>query len=443
MLIAFGSILLTPFTNSDSAFAESQSSEIIKVAKYIPYDAYFTVHLHLDPRTTPKYIEIPSIRNSSNQFKENLIKAKNDLFTIAGLNYENGLSKCIQSDYSISIINSNDNSKDWILAIEGNQNIDEEGCIKNYWQKKEEDGIKISNEDYKGKEILISSLNKKSYMASAFTDENIVLMSPNIDLLHKSIDIANDSNRNQVDNQYNNYLTRNIGDQTIILRLSKKSLQDLIGLPDEILEEIEDNKIFALLNIKGNKIHLDGISELSEIINPIGKENLYDIDLSDYSFLKDKDIAMVNNPKRILTSNDNNLYYKLIGYYLRDYINNINSPIVKKIMESESGAIILENNNNDWKIESSDNSIISKLNEQLIANKFIRSTINLENKIFNIWFKLDINEYNNNYNISEKIGLISSEESNKVVLGNKISNFGKENISELFLLSINQSDIGL
>ena len=144
------------------------------------------------------------LKNQYNVQKTNLTvhepelsNLRDGVFNILGVDYENELGKCFNSNYSISIINSEYNQKAWLLAIEGNENVNEKECFNNYWQKQDENGREIIKEEYKNKEIVSSLLNNKKSIGTLLSEENIILISSSIDLLHESIDISegNDSLR--------------------------------------------------------------------------------------------------------------------------------------------------------------------------------------------------------------------------------------------------------
>ena len=84
----------------------SEALEIPIAAKFLPKDAPLTVHLKTDLVNFPKYIEAVSPRREKSNAKKEATKIRNGLFRIAGLNFENDLSKWIEPRLSFSIIRS-------------------------------------------------------------------------------------------------------------------------------------------------------------------------------------------------------------------------------------------------------------------------------------------------------------------------------------------------
>ena len=68
----------------------------------------------------------------------------------------------------------------------------------------------------------------------------------------------------------------------------------------------------------------------------------------------------------------------------------------------------------------------------------MKSTLNLENKSLNIWSKLDFLKSEDKYEFEPRIGVILSQESNKVLWTNQISTFYKKNNIENSMLLKNK-----
>ncbi len=435
LLIFFNFQLKKPSSNKNSFSVEPHQLSLTKADKYIPSNAYLTIHLHIDPNQIPQYLESKIIHGRQNNFNGNLINLRDGLVSIIGIDFNSDLSNCLGSNFSISIINTNEEAKDWLIAIEGNDNLELKECINKYWKAKDEKNIEIKQETYK--DLIISSYKKnKKSISTVVLDDNVSLISSTIDSLSKYIDLSYDTNKNLLGNKNLNSLIKNIDDGIALINASPEALQDLSQIPNFITNKIDTNGAIASIMLKNNQIHFDSIFQLKDKDNFINSQIISDGNDYNINVIKSRDIALINNPKRILDINNKDIYDQLIAFYLNTYLKNINSDIARDILHFNSGEIMLENNRNGWAIESKNTSIPQELNELLMENNYTRSTKNIKNKIFNIWSKFDINELNNNYKLSNEIGVISSQEEDKIRWANNITNI---NNSEQILISENHS----
>ncbi len=435
-LLVFTYKIWNPSENSKPGLKiEPQKLELTTASKYIPYNSYLTINLHLGTNGIPDFRKAKKIKRSNNTFREELIDLRNGLITLTGINYADNLSSCINSNYSIAIINSNKKEKDWLFAIEGIEKIDAKNCLDDFWIKKSEKGAEITKEKYKNQEISISDSNDKTKIATALTEDNVILFSSKLDLIHQAIDISDDPIKNQIGNNKMNTMIKKLEDGVLLINASPEAMEKLLEIPKFILDKIEPNSFAASIMLKQNIIYLDSIFELKDKVNQIENQSLIGLEMLDYKFRNSRDIAIISKPKEILNSDDNDLYSQAIVYYLRNSLKKLDSQIVEEIIELDSGPIILAKNQDDWIIGSSDNSNITEISKKITAKDFTESTLNYKDKTFNIWYKPSIIESKNSYQLSTKLGVVSSQESDKIVWSNQISNIEEKNDSEQPILS--------
>ncbi|KGG13211.1 hypothetical protein EV05_0890 [Prochlorococcus sp. MIT 0601] len=385
--------------------------EIPKAAKYLPKEAPLTIHLNVDPIQFPSYIEAASTQKNSIKANHKATQLRDGLFALAGLDFDNDLSEWIEPRLSLSILETSTEKVDWILALESKSDFNLNDFIENYWRKKSLNETIVNNENYNN--ITINSGYKQplgeniTQLATALVEDNLILISPNIDVIKNSIDTSIKSVDSQFDDDYLRRQIENLDEGIGMVYASKKGIDEWLGIPLEITSTINYDKLIASFKIDKSDLLIDSIFLLNEKVLP-PFENEY----QDWKYLINKtkgevkDIAVINDPFKLINEDNEDPLSKLIGPIFRNYIDKNNNQALRLIADSRKGPFVWLNKENGWVVGTNDAAKESEVNETLLEENYTRTSLSLGSQDIEVWSKMLINNFDTYNKLKTEIPII-------------------------------------
>ncbi|AAP99232.1 MULTISPECIES: DUF3352 domain-containing protein [Prochlorococcus] len=428
--------LVNQTQQKESLILDTKELDLPESAQYIPSNAYLTIHFNINPNKIPDYIEAEASKKSKSQARKEGIEIRDGLFALIGLDFNKDLSEWVSNDFSFSIFNSKENriNKGWILIFEGININESSNFLNEYWENQNINGAEIEHESYQGQEILYEKAAGSEIegrkLSMAMLNNNLILISSNKKILQEAIDVSIDSTKNQLGDYQKKDLIKNLKNGIALIIASPDALESFLEVPQNIAQKVDLNGFVASIIPKGKNIYIDSKFKFKEQLESKEIVNKNEINLFGEEIYNSNDIAIINNTQQILNDNSSDIYSLLIGKALRQYLINLESPIATNLIELSKGQLVLINKESGWLIKSLDFSLIPIVDQILISQNFVKSTLNIKDKDITVWNKLETIKRGDGYILSPKIGIILSKDSNKLLWTNTLSSLDKENNSK-------------
>ncbi len=382
--------------------------ELPSTAQFIPTSNYITVHFLEKGRT---FSTVYQEKDRSNEI--HFPKIRDDLFALAGFDFDSELSGCVTNEVSIAInkANTSDAAYNWLAAITIR---DKDKCklfLKHFWQDKALSGQIIKTSEYRNIPVIsnLKGSNDDEYQtsASSLINNNILLLSSDKKTLYNALDASQIPNQNQLENIDFKKTINQIGFGNIILIASPKSFNKLINSPFSESEIKDLNRFIATINFSKKNINLIGKLELE---SPTKKGE----ELIKPSFFNLKDFensaemsTIINMPSGLLNSEKEDPLKILASLILKNQLMNAKWFSQNFIRANRIGVFALLKSKTGWTlITENEPFLLTEIQEQLSKQDYNNSKINLESREINVWSKLITQKKGDYDSLSSKIDLV-------------------------------------
>ncbi len=395
---------------------KDQNIEMPLAAKFFPNKAPLTIYLKLDTNRFPKYVEASANSKKRKVAKKEAIKIRNGLFSLIGLDYENDLEDWIDEKLSISIFENEEGEKSfgWLFALESKSSEKVFDFIENFWREKSLQGVELQSEAYKEIEIntgVKKRLNKdRQEIATAFIENNLILLGSDIETLRKGIDISQEPQNNQLNSDLVNQLKNSIDDGFGFIYASNSAMNNWFGLPKSISEEIGLEKLVASIKFEKSSFNIDSLLTLNSGNFTINSQLEDGINLINQSGGKIRDFALLSEPSKLIKNASKDPISILLEPIFKQYIDSSNPNIINSIFALEEGPLAWINESNGWLIGTNQNYQEEEIDKELIKKGYNKQSVILDESNINIWSRLKTVKLGNYKNLETDLAIMLSKE---------------------------------
>ncbi len=414
---------------------DSKNLEVTASGSYLPRDAYLTIHFNLDANKIPNYIASFSEQSNRSLAIKDGKAFRDGLFALIGLDFEEDLSNWITSRFSISILNGKEGTEQsgWIFAIEGINNDETQNFLTSYWEKQTNNGAEVQKEEFEGQYIILEKPNdpeNDNKIAMSILENNVLLISSSKKVMEETIETSKNRVKTQIADEEIKDTIRHLDDGSILITSSSEALQNFFQIPQLVVEKIIPSGFAASIRLDNKRFFLDSYIKFDEKFESMKLNNPINLIKEKYISSDLNDIAIINNPKKLLDKDSTDIYSKWIGDLFSKSLIDIKSKIVNKIVKLEGNNLILGSKGKSWLIGVESDNQIKSINTDLEEQNFNKSNLKIEDKDIIVWSKIITKEERGHYKLLPNIALIQYCEPTFALVTNEISLLDKINSPE-------------
>ncbi len=418
---------------------QNQKVEVPESAKFFNTKNPFTIYLNLDTNFLPNYIESVAPNIKRKKAREESIKIRDTLFSLANLEYEKDLSSWIQPNLGFSFleINQEENNYKWILALESNNMENANNFLTEFWEKKTLEGVSVERESYKNIEIispLSNSINRNiNTISTMLAEENLILIGSDSAALKQSIDCLSAASQNQHKDKALLKIVDKLQQGNGLFIISKGVLSNWFGIPTQTKENYDLERLIVSLRTTGSNLIIDSAFQFnneSQRIKSQVNEMAYLLNESSEGV---DDIAIISEPFKIFSKNSQEPEAQLLGNHFREHIYQSGSTALKIIGSLEKGPLLWENHTNGWVVKTKKNPEYNEIIKSLEEANFTKKTFNIENKTIDVWLKINMERLEDYHSINTEIGTVLLQQDELNIWSNSIENIERSQEKDNFI----------
>ena len=218
-----------------------------------------------------------------------------------------------------------------------------------------------------------------------------------------------------------NSLIDTFGDGIGFLTFSHEALESFLQMPEYLIKKIDKSGFTVAININRNSINFASKIELNDTINNIENEYETEFNLIAPELNNAIDIAIINEPNKLVKIDEKSGKYSWLEKIANELLKDVDLQASKDLITVQSGPLIYIRKEGGWIIESFNKTNLSNIETHLTQRGFIKTELQLKDRIYKVWHKLLLENISDQYQISSKLGIISLEHGDKTLWSNNIA----------------------
>lgn len=360
VLLAMG-LIWTMDRRSPLHLAE-QPLQLPRSARFVPRDAAVSLHWLADPSRLPAYAQAVAPASQRRAARDGARAWRNGAFALAGLEFEAELAPWIGSEISLTLLDgvaldgvSLDGASDpgWVLALTSRDSDGARRFLQRFWQTRSLAGTDLQISSYRGIGVISGRGaligRDPQPLATALIDDDLLLLASGRGVLEQSLDVSQLKDQHQLGDQRLQQNVADLGDGVAVLTASPAAMQRWLQLPAVLTERSDLAGLVASLRPDGATLAADAVIAFRDKLSPEPWQPLND--LSETAGGRALWLAQLQNPSRLLDSDDQHPLAQWLGPLLRSHLQD--QAAAATVVELDDGPLLWQHQSDGWLLTTS------------------------------------------------------------------------------------------
>ena len=365
-----------------------QPLQLPRSARFVPRDASVSLHWLADPSRLPAYAQAVAPASERRAARDGARAWRNGAFALAGLEFDAELAPWIGSELGLTLL---DGAADpgWVLALTSRDSDGARRFLQRFWQTRSLAGTDLQISSYRGIGVISGRGaligRDPQPLATALIDDDLLLLASGRGVLEQSLDVSQLKDQHQLGDQRLQQTVADLGDGVAVLTASPAAMQRWLQLPVELTERSDLAGLVASLRPDGATLAADAVLAFRDKLSPERWPPLKD--LSDTAGGRALWLAQLQNPSRLLDSDDQHPLAQWLGPILRSQLKD--QAAAATLVELDEGPLLWQHQADGWLLTTSrEQPQQAVVDAQLQEQGLSRSELDGDGETLAVWTRL-------------------------------------------------------
>ena len=359
-----------------------------RASLFVPREADLSLHWLADPGRLPAYAQAVAPAADRRGARDAARQWRDGAFALAGLDYEAELASWLGPELSLTLMSAGD-EPGWVLALTSRDKDGARRFLQRFWQTRSLAGTDLQISSYRGIGLIsgrgaLIGRNPQP-LATALIDDDLLLLASGRGVLEQALDVSQLKDQHQLGNELLQRQVAGFGKGVALMTASPRALQRWMDLPQGVADRDDLSGLVAVLQPDGAELVMNALllfndrfasspwPPLSDLSSEAGGRGLW--------------LAQLQNPARLLNSDDTHPLVQWLGPLLQDQLRERSAAAA--VVRLDDGPLLWQQQADGWLLTSSRNRPEQQaVDAELQSAGLSRSELKEEGEQLQVWTRL-------------------------------------------------------